>query len=125
MKKLSFFAFLAIALMTLTSCTDDSKLIIGKWVSTADSYVRIINSYSDETRNREEGAETWVISEDGNVTITIVSTRTWPYTFADGKLNIGGDDWDVLKLTKKTLVVQREYSTSGEREIEHIEFVKK
>ena len=108
-------AFVAMGLATMTSCTkDNSELILGTWVNTADTYEQY-TSFNGETEKDTipAGQATITFNENGTMTITAHddvdgSIETWTDTYSVNGDNLiwDGETFAIKQLDKKKLIFE-------------------
>lgn len=139
MKKFFMTAFVAMGLAAMTSCTkDNSELIIGTWVNTAECYEQYTFEGETEKENVPAGQATITFHEDGIMTITAETDdgrETWTDTYAINGDNLiwDGETFAIKQLDKKKLIFESDETdtwvedgeTFTERYVMHLDFDRK
>lgn len=118
-------AFVAMGLAATTSCTkDNSELILGTWVNTADTYEQY-TSFNGETEKETTpaGQVTITFNENGTMTITAHddvdgSIETWIDTYSVNGDNLiwDGETFAIKQLDKKKLIFELSEPDTWEEE---------
>lgn len=118
-------AFVAMGLAATTSCTkDNSELILGTWVNTADTYEQY-TSFNGETEKETmpAGQATITFNENGTMTITAHddvdgSIETWIDTYSVNGDNLiwDGETFAIKQLDKKKLIFELSEPDTWEEE---------
>lgn len=118
-------AFVAMGLAATTSCKkDNSELILGTWVNTADTYEQY-TSFNGETEKETmpAGQATITFNENGTMTITAHddvdgSIETWIDTYSVNGDNLiwDGETFAIKQLDKKKLIFELSEPDTWEEE---------
>lgn len=121
-------------LLALTSCNKEEDLIIGTWITTGQSYTQNLNdTIVISTQYRPDSEYIYEFKRNGKYTSATPwqlenghEPKEYSYSIENGKLTFeNGSIYEILELTKKKLVIQREETWNGFRTIYHWELVKK
>lgn len=117
-------AFVAMGLAATTSCTkDNSELILGTWVNTADTYEQYTFNGETEKETTPAGQATITFNENGTMTVTAHddvdgSIETWTVTYSVNGDNLiwDGETFAIKQLDKKKLILEITESETWEEE---------
>lgn len=115
-------AFVAMTLATMTSCKkENSEMILGTWVSTADTYG--LSTFMGETEKDTYPAGQVTVTFNENGTMTSVGydeghlvTFTDTYTINGDNLFFDGQTYAIKQLDKKKLILEITESETWEEE---------